>query len=130
MRSQVMLVYFWVWLALVALHQAASQRHRRADHVTHSRFAGLPLFRLPLVRTLDQARAIEPVLLLIIGGLLVGFDQALGQFVIGGAFATAIINGINAQANRMRVIRMHDAMLENEHFAERVRDQRWRRGAF
>lgn len=126
-QSPAMLVFFWVWLALVAFHRAmAARRDRAGGLVVHSHYGGdswLPL-KLPFIRTHEEARRFEPLLCLFVGALLLPLDQGLGGFVMLGCLSLAISTGVNAEANRVRVQRMKDAFVEGQSVASGVRGGR------
>jgi len=118
--SQSMLVYLAIWLVFVA------RQRIKADPSQHSRYTGYPVvaIRVPGFRTEMKAKALECILCLVAGVLLMSLDEAVGAFVAAGCFSLAIVEGVGREVNRLRVQRMRDAQIENQMLAERFRGQR------
>jgi hypothetical protein len=118
--SQAMALYFFVWFVAFALQQLANFVRARRGLYEHSRYEGYPWlgFLVPFVKRVEGAKLIEMLLCLMVGTLLLGVDQSLGQFVFFGFFSLIGKAAIEGQIEQNRVQQMRDAQIEMRQFAD------------
>ena len=116
------LAFLAAWFCALVVQRARTVQNARTGHVEHSRYAGFPavtLKLLPFVKSEMRAKAIEPVLCMVVGCVLGAVWPALGGFIFFGAFALTIVRAIDMRVNQVRVQKMRDAEIEHRQLAMR-----------
>lgn len=95
-QSPEVMLYFWAWLLALAIQRFQTLLLCRAGNMPHSRDEGDSIFgRLPFVKTYRQARAMEAILVFIIGVIFQAVSEPLGsmiQFAAGGLLFLEVID--------------------------------------
>ena len=101
---------------------SASRRRITGDRF-HSFYSGEPLLAGLFPRLSERAvkRHVEPLFVILLGGIALYFDRPLGTLLMVSAGAMIATNEQQMQRERERVYAMHDALLENQMAAERFR---------
>jgi hypothetical protein len=120
-RSAAMGNFLLLWLAAFVLQRLRTFSLFQRGERMHSRYGGYPWLavRLPFVKSEREAIAFEPVLCLAAGTLLGGVSEELGRFVTAGFISLLLKYGIEWQIEQMRLRRMQDAFIEQEHLVGR-----------
>lgn len=126
-QSGAMIDFFGLWWVALILQRIGFFIRRRRGFVIHSRFEGVPWIAqmIPALDRIGLARVTEFLLCFFSGAVLGTHDEALGQFVMFGAFGLLTKNILDNMMARKHIQRMQDAALE-----QRARLERWRHGNF
>jgi len=103
-------------------------RCRRGDR-EHSRYNGRPSWIGSLGSTHERGMKlyVEPVLVMGIGLLVLGYNGPLGGYLIFAGLCLAITNNTIDRWDRQQAMDMHDAVIDQQQRAERFRGQSGRR---
>ena len=115
------------YVAMCFLHRISAVRQSICGRSSgHSYYNGTPIVcRLFKNLPEDQAKQrVEPVLVISSGLLCLVWNQPLGCYLIGGAIALLMSEGVAGMVKRQRVLDMHDAIIEQQLLAEQFRKQR------
>jgi hypothetical protein len=113
-----MITYFWAWLAMVVY------RRITADKREHTHYQGrVWLFHWCLKDELN-ARLMEAGTMWILGGVLAGVSEALGQFVVAGLFSFGLKYVIDAATVERRREAAHNARIEMETHHQSFEEER------
>lgn len=98
-------------------------RRRINGDLCHSYYSGEARLGRYFPRMSERTlkRHVEPILMLVVGGVALHFDRPLGTLLTVSAFAMIITNEQQVRRERERVYAMHDAVLENQMAADRFR---------
>ena len=78
--------------------------------------------KFPFVKSESTARAVEPVLCVLIGSLLCMVSETLGLFVMSMSLSLMIVRAVEIEASNAQLRRMRDAKIEQEFLSERFRE--------
>ncbi len=117
-----MLTYIGVWLVALFVQKGITSTRARDGKIVHSRYWGDPILSR-LFKSDASARSFEPVLGLMLGGLLMYWSPGVGGFVMVAGFASAIATGIVIEENRKRLQAMRDAEIEQRFLARQYRGE-------
>lgn len=122
----------WFLAAYLVLWMGAkvgiARRIRKGEPEEHSYYTGRPrLLRLTGGRAEMQIKSsLEPALAFIAGMVICGVNPPLGSYLMLAGVGLGISVTAIVQRDRMRVIDMNDAMLEQRRLSEQWRrDRRW-----
>lgn len=92
----------------------------------HSHYDGYPWLGMLLTGndSEEKARSIEPVVCLVVGGLLLPFSPTVGTFVIFGFASLIAVRLLHRMAVRRQVTAMQDLEIEQRVLADRIRGLR------
>ena len=115
----------YVFALAVARGQSNANR-RRAGVVPHSYYSGRPLLmRLNGHLKEGQVKGVlEPIVVWVAGGVIVGSHPALGFYLILAGTAVMLTSQVANAAERKRVLDMHDAYMQQRQTVEEWRDVR------
>lgn len=118
---------FLVFSALFVLSHigqrfSAARRRVMGDRF-HSFYTGESLLAGLFPRLSERAvkRHVEPLFVVLLGGIALYFDRPLGTLLMVSAGAMIATNEQQMRRERERVYAMHDALLENQMAADRFR---------
>jgi len=119
--SPAMLQYLAIWFVALALQRLTTFVRTRRGWYEHSRYEGYPwlAFMLPFVRDVPGAKFFEMLFCLMAGTFFLGIDEALGRFVLFGAFSLLAQAVIERQGETNRLQAMRDAEIEMRGLADR-----------
>jgi hypothetical protein len=109
-RSQGLMNYFVVWVFAIVANRIWTYAACRYEH---SFYQGFPYLAHYIVGTTESdAKAVEPLLCLIVGGLLHVISPTLGQFIRAGFWSLGIIELSNRYLRWRRDVAIHNAAVE------------------
>jgi len=123
-RTPEIFAFLGFWLLMLIIQRARTFWLVRRRVVWHSRYEGYPWLALclPLIRKESRAKSlVEPVLCLLAGAALYQLSEGLGVFVMAGFFSLAMVDGINRELDRRRLVAMRDAEIEQKVLVARYR---------
>jgi hypothetical protein len=103
-----------------------SERRRNGGPQPHTFYAGRPHL-MRLAGRIDEAKVksvIEPVLVLVVGGLIKNVNEPLGSYLLFAGVGLLISVNAMLAYERKRALDMHDAFMDQRNIAERFRDMR------
>jgi hypothetical protein len=118
--------FLYAWLCALVVQRVRTAKMVNAGLIEHSRYSGWPSLTLklfPFIKSEMRAKGVEPGLCAVAGVLLAPMSPPLAAFVFCGAFALAVVRGMEQQVNRMRVQQMRDAEIEHRQLAMRFRGE-------
>lgn len=119
------LMAFWLLFIVMQLRARIESiaMITRGD-VRHTRFNGEP--RLARVfRKMPQEKIkanIEPLVVIGVGVALLEYSPPLGSYLIAAGCSLAVVASVIEKLNTARALQLHDAWLEKQHEAERLRE--------
>lgn len=117
--------YFMTWLFFMCANRALSQKNERLGVAIHSRYAGDPWLARWVCKSDDFAkRYVEPLICFGVGVGLMPVSEILGAFVMSGMVSLGVVQAIEWQLTRVRVMQMRDAEIEQRYHADLYRGQR------
>jgi hypothetical protein len=113
----------WLWFVALVMQRLCTALVYARGHWIHSHSSGYPWlgYAVPFVRKHKTAIACEFLALCALGGFLMDWDLALGQFVFFGAWTVLLKTNLDEQMERRRLFRMRDAEIEQRTLVERYR---------
>jgi len=118
--DQVVLFYLGVWFFCQIGQRIRTFWNFRKGIVIHSQYAGYPYLAMmvPFVRRQSTATGIiEPMMCLFGGVLLCPLSVNLGGFIMCGLLSFMVTDGIEREIRRQRLVRMHDAEIEQRWYS-------------
>jgi hypothetical protein len=125
-NSDDMLRYMFLWMLFVLAQRLDSYRLIRQGKVIHTGFAGESFLAhklVPKARRKTVQMLIEPAICLIVGAFICPYSPGVGKYLIVGAFAVMVFNGILRANAEQRVRQMNDAYIEQRATARMFRGQ-------
>ena len=116
---------FWALFVLMQLRcRIESSLMAARGQFIHSRYNGRPRLAFIFRRT-DEVKlkaGFEPLLVMVTGVLLMPVSQPLGSYLLVAGFCLLVNHAAIESVERARAMEIHDAMLEQQDLAARVRD--------
>lgn len=125
-NSDDLLRYMGIWLLVVLAQRLDGARAVRRGQIIHTRYVGdswLAQKLAPRAKRKTHQMLIEPAICLLVGLLFCPGSPAVGQYLIVGAFAVFMFNGMHRAVLERRVRHMHDAYIEQQTMARMFRGQ-------
>jgi len=120
-----LIYYLGVWLIAVGIMRISALMPR--SYIEHSRYGGRPWLAwtlAPWVKESTAKGAVEPLLCLIAGLLLMQVSEQVGRFVMVSGGGIFVVTLIEVSIVRRQVMQAQDAEIEMQAFAQRMRGQR------
>jgi hypothetical protein len=119
---------FWflgAYLVMCARVRMTSLRRRFRGEEGHTRYNGWPIIlSLPLLRRLSEAKAkaaVEPLLVVLVGAMVMNSSPPLGSYLVAAAVGLMLSHGALEAHERTRLMDMNDSVIDQRHLAERFR---------
>lgn len=112
---------FWLgaWFVAVIVQRIITFRMIRKGAVIHSRFAGHSLLlKIPFLRKEKYIMAIEAILCLFLGVLVMAISQFMGAFLALGFVSIMVQMAIDDSLRQRRIQQMQDARLEAQWYRD------------
>jgi hypothetical protein len=121
-----LLLYLGLYLLMCAVARMQTLARGKRSNPVHSRYDGVPrLARLfPRLDEITVKRVAEPLTLLVVAILVSQFNQPLGVYLLLSAVALFITIHTNLAFEEVRAMDMHDALIDQQQAAMRLRDLR------
>jgi hypothetical protein len=121
---------FWFMILVIPLSiiaQFSAMLRRRRGEPGHTRYSGKP-YLLCLFPQLSEGtiKRLEPVVMLMVGGIIHHFNHPLGAFLLTAAVCLGITIGIVHRANCERALDMNDSLIDQQNAAASVRSMQRR----
>jgi len=122
---------FWCFYVLMQIRARIESMVLVArGKVVHSRYNGWP--RLAVIfkkKSEKKLKELEPWLVIACGLLTLAFSEPLGSYLIVAGVALMCNGWVIESVERARAIQIHDALLEQQQMAQRVREIQERNGS-
>jgi hypothetical protein len=106
-----MTVFCLLTTAMLLVHRLAGHWNRRAIAQTHSHYSGTPWLPGDEMRVKTK---LEPLLLICVGPVVIGFYPPLGTYLLLTGIALAISMAWQAAAHNARIRSIRDSKIEQE----------------
>jgi hypothetical protein len=123
---ETMLWFLAAYWASLIWHRLAAAWRRRRDGFQHSHYSGYPrLMRLPVFRMMKESvfkTIVEPPLVFFGGVFLMPLSETLGTYCVIASFGMVVNAAFRNAFQRVRMLDMRDAYIEQKYIAERFRE--------
>lgn len=118
---QPLLLFWYLFMAACVVSRIAAIRRERRGFAESTRYTGWPRFCPRRCNEVWFKKAIEPVMVFLVGALLIGANAALGSFLMTAAVGLACSIQMIDTAERARAQDLNDAYIAQRQLMERAR---------
>ena len=125
-----LLAFLVTYLVACAFVHIGIMRRRRRGEVEHSFYNGRPFFlswRIFKKVSEKSAKAVEPILVFLIGCLFMPVSHALGAYLMVASVGLLVSVGLAETYQRVRQLDLQDALIDQRIVANRLRGGRFNR---